>query len=555
MSPQSSEIVSESSPLLKDVSAENSEQSRWERIRIEVNEQLHTAVPTIQSMVFTQLPWLISLRFVGGIGASQLAAAALATTICNVTGLSIAVGLSSALSTLSGQAKGELVSRMVHERRRRVSFDLAEEGNATEAADTQKDEAANKEPITPVVFFLRGMIIQLCLVIPIAVWWLHGVGNVLLALGQKEELSIMTEAYLQVLAISLMGYSVNWTLATWLQSIGMADVPAVASMIGLALHIPFNWFFIYILDWGYLGCAVATVCFNLIQPTFVSIYLFLTPFGRLRILENSGGQCIGRTRLTFWNEFFIAVGSLRGYLQYLELALPGMVMITEWWASEVAIFLSGRLTPDAEVAVAGMTIYQSINSFCFMFPKAFSIAATTRVSNLLGGGKAAGAQFAADVSVAVTAVMGVGLGILLYLLPHTFFPSLLVYGADSVILETSRTIPLLSIYVFADGIQAALSGVVSGCGRQMITVPIVLIAYWCISVPLAYYVTFVVHDGVMFCDDSYFCGDVGLVSGMTVGTWSHMIMLATVVGWTTNWDMEAKKAKERVAAEKMVSDI
>jgi hypothetical protein len=50
----------------------------------------------------------------------------------------------------------------------------------------------------------------------------------------------------------------------------------------------------------------------------------------------------------------------------------------------------------------------------------------------------------------------------------------------------------------------------------------------------------------MLCEDSYFCGDVGLVTGMTVGTWVHMLLLGAVVVGTTNWEAEAKKANERV---------
>jgi hypothetical protein len=37
-----------------------------------------------------------------------------------------------------------------------------------------------------------------------------------------------------------------------------------------------------------------------------------------------------------------------------------------------------------------------------------------------------------------------------------------------------------------------------------------------------------------------------LVTGMTVGTWVHMLLLGAVVVGTTNWEAEAKKAKERV---------
>jgi MATE family multidrug resistance protein len=341
--------------------------------------------------------------------------------------------------------------------------------------------------------------------------------------------------------------SISYSLTAWLQSIGMADVPAKAAVLGLLLHLPFNWFFVYFLDWGYLGCGAATVCFHLLQPIFIISYLCFYDHGRDRLLESSGGSAIGRTALTFRKEFWLAISSWRGYTQYLSLALPGIIIISEWVASETAIFLSGRLLPDPEIALGGMTIYQSINSFCFMFPVAFSISASARVGNLLGAGEPIGAAFAANVGILCAAAISLFIGILLFCIPHTALPSLFAPGAEGVILETSRTIPMLATYVVADGIQAALSGVIKGCGRQLVTVPIVLVAYWVVGVTLAYYIAFVRHDRQTFCDDSYFCGDVGLVAGMTAGTWVHMLMLAVVVGLSTDWREESRKAKARVA--------
>ncbi len=533
MPPQESLSPNEDTPLLKIKLVQNNavltDKPLFSRMYNELLDQLETALPTLQGMVFTKIPWLISLRFVGGIGAEELAAAALATTLCNVTGLSLSVGLSSALSTLAGQAKGELLSRGNHEKRRRVSFDLAatanDNGNDDEVETPmmlfprKHHNVPHQESITPIVFYWRGMVIQLTLVIPIAIWWLLGVKDVLIQLGQAEQLSTMTQDYLQVLAPALLGYSINWTTTAWLQAIGMADVPAKASVLGLALHVPLNWFFIYFLELGYLGCGMATVCFNVIQPIFIISYLCFFSHGRRRLLESSGGIAIGRTELTFWNEFWEAITSLRGYIQYLSLALPGIIIISEWWASETAIFLSGRLLPNPEAAVGGMTIYQSINTFCFMFPVAFAISASTRVGNLLGAGQPQGAAFAANVSILIAAGLSFLMGTLLYCIPHTVLPSLFAPGAEEVILETSRTMPLLAIYVFADGIQVALNGIIKGCGRQVVTVPIVLFAYWIVGVPLAYHIAFVRHDRQMFCEDSYFCGDVGLVAGMTIGTW------------------------------------
>lgn len=292
----------------------------------------------------------------------------------------------------------------------------------------------------------------------------------------------------------------------------MADVPAYAAALGLVSHIPFNYFFIYWLGLGYLGCAWATTFFQLIQPFFMLFYLFGTANGRARILRNTVASSVGRTCISscFWAELRLAITSVDGIVKYLGLGVSGIITISEWWASEISIFLSGRLQPHPEVALGGMTLYQSINTFCFMFPVASAVAGSARVGNLLGSGNLLGADIAAKVSVASAMALSGTIGCVLYFTPHTFFPSLFA-PEDAVVEETSRTIPLLAAYVFADGVQVALNGIIKGCGRQCITMPIVLVAYWVVGLPIAYYFAFVSHQGLM-CDE-LFCGVVGLVTG------------------------------------------
>jgi len=243
----------------------------------------------------------------------------------------------------------------------------------------------------------------------------------------------------------------------------MANVPAYAAAVGMILHVPCNIFFMYTLGWGYLGAAMATVVFQLIQPALMFIYLFGTVAGQARVLRNTGAAAIGRTCLSsgFLADFQLAVSSMQGIRTYLGLAIPGIIVISEWWASELSIFLSGRLTPSPEVALGGMTLYQSLNTFCFMFPVGCAVAGSTRIGNLLGAGDANGAKVAAKVSVLSAAWVSLALGCILYFTPHSFFPSLF-QAEEAVVQETGRTIPLLATYVFADGIQVALNGIIKG---------------------------------------------------------------------------------------------
>ena len=183
--------------------------------------------------------------------------------------------------------------------------------------------------------------------------------------------------------------------------------------------------------------------------------------------------------------------------------------------------------------------------FAFLFTH---FAAATRVSNLLGAGKAKAAAFSGYVALLLAASGCAILVCILFFTPHTYFSSLFAPDEKDLILATSRTIPLLSLYVFVDGLQITFYGIIKGCGRQLALVPIVIVAYWIVGVPLAYWIAFVRHEGIRCYGDTgiLFCGELGLITGLTVGTCVHMILVAVVVIGMIDWHVEATKAKQRV---------
>eukprot|EP00977_Amphora_coffeiformis_P014598 scaffold4097_cov166-Amphora_coffeaeformis.AAC.55 len=536
---------------------QNDEDDPIVSVRDEWADQLKTAWPTLLGSLLRKGPWLISLRFVGGIGGDELAAAALASTLCNVTGLSLSVGLSSALTTLAGQARGHLLrKRQLEEGTEVQAWEKQQqffgEGSAVEleSLESAKSEPApllsrgessfsetpSSKPIMPLVFLYRGMFIQIVFVIPVGIWWLYGIEPVLIRLGQGAMLSSMTQDYLRILAPNLWAYSINWTLTSWLQSMEMADIPAYANALGLITHVPLNYFFIYGLGWGYLGSAIATVAYQALQPICLVIYL-MTRRGRMRLWHQMGASR-SISHAPFWPTLWLAVS--KGIGQYLGLALPGIIIISEWWASEAACFLSG-LFDNPAVTLGAMTLYQSINTFCFQLPMGFSVAGGARVSTWLGAGQAGSAARASAVSVASAACFSALMGVVLYVTPHTFFPSLFAPDEVDLYTQAGELMPLLAFYVFADGVQTTLNGTIKGCGLQAYVMPVVVVAYWVVGLPLGYYLAF---------DEecSTFCGDFGLVAGMTTGTWVHMIMLALLVVCGIDWKRESGKAHSRMLA-------
>jgi Na+-driven multidrug efflux pump len=67
-----------------------------------------------------------------------------------------------------------------------------------------------------------------------------------------------------------------------------------------------------------------------------------------------------------------------------QLAVPGLLMIAEWWAAESIILMGGSL-PNAEINVSVLAIYQTVNAVAYMISYGVHVAASTRVGNNLGG--------------------------------------------------------------------------------------------------------------------------------------------------------------------------
>ena len=79
----------------------------------EALEHLFIAMPVSINMLAYRTPWIVSIMFVGRIGETPLAAASVASTLGNVTGLSLLVGLSSGLATFGAQAFGKCVCFLI----------------------------------------------------------------------------------------------------------------------------------------------------------------------------------------------------------------------------------------------------------------------------------------------------------------------------------------------------------------------------------------------------------------------------------------------------------
>lgn len=230
------------------------------------------------------------------------------------------------------------------------------------------------------------------------------------------------------------------------------------------------------------------------------------------------------------NNFTLSWASWSNWWPLLRLGLPNLFMMSEWWASEIIIFLSGRL-PNPEACVAAMSIYQNTNAMCFMLPVGFQIAANIRVGNELGANNPQIAKKSAWVATLLGTIVSIFCGVLLLVERRKW--GYVFTNSDEVVDLLSDLLLVLALYVVADGLQAVLTGVIRGLGKQLLGGPIVVFSYYAVGIPLSCYLCFYKNFG-----------SKGLCIGTAVGTLVHAILYVVIVLFIS-WETEATVASTK----------
>lgn len=463
--------------------------SPLKRVLVEMHAQIKIATPVCLTFILRKSIDIVSVIFVGHLGAHFLSSCGLATVTSNVTGSAIVVGMGGALSTLASQANG---------------------GRDAEALNMSLQRAV--------------LILPTIACMPVSLLWLFS-ERIMLTFGQEPALARDASHYLLLLIPSLYFMSLSICIQNWLHAQARTAAVAVVTACMALLHPLWCWLFIYYLGFGYLGAAMAVSLSRALEFGALAWYLTLGS----SILSDVGFTWSLHKALLNWGPF-------------LALGLPNIMMMMEWMASEVVIFLAGALV-HPETQVSAMSIYQSTITLCFMIPSGLSVSAATRCGNALGLRDASSAARAALAAPLLAALVSCSVAGLVFAV-HTSWA--LVFTSDrAVVRAVANILPLLTIYVVADGVQGALTGILKGLGQQRYGAPIVIFSYYVVGLPLSVALGFnwdprSLSDGL---------GIWGLCVGTTVGTLMHALLYAVVVS-RTRWPEEAEGVARRIAEER-----
>ncbi|CAJ1952037.1 unnamed protein product [Sphenostylis stenocarpa] len=422
--------------------AVNEKQSSWrgiERSDIveEVKKQLWLAGPLIAVTLLEFSLTVISVMFVGHLGELALSSASMATSFASVTGLSLSIGMASALDTFCGQSYGAKQYHMLG------------------------------------IHLQRAMFVLMTVNIPLAVIWAN-TRPILIFFGQDPEIAAEAGSYATFMIPGLFAFGLLQCLNRFLQTQNNVFPMMCSTGITTLLHVFICWILVFKSGLGNKGAAVASSISYWFNVIMLSLYVKFSP------------SC-AKTWTGFSKE------ALHDILTFTWLAVPSAVMVClEMWSFELMVLLSGLL-PNPKLETSVLSICLNTAATVWMIPFGLSGAVSIRVSNELGAGRPWNARLAVRVVLVIAIIVSTLTGTVIILVRNIW--GYLYSNEVEVVKYVAVMLPILAASNFLDGLQCVLSGTARGCGWQKIGAFVNLGSYYLVGIPLAIVFAFVMHIG------------------------------------------------------------
>ncbi|XP_020219800.1 protein DETOXIFICATION 21 isoform X1 [Cajanus cajan] len=413
---------------------EENELSLVKRVWKESKMVWTVAVPATFTRFSTFGISVISQAFVGHIGSVELAGFALVVTVLLRFALGILLGMSSALSTLCGQAYGAKEYGMMGVYLQR----------------------------SWVVLFLT----TLCFV-PVFIF----TSPILKILGQEDSIAQMAGTFSLWLIPVLFSFFISFTCQTFLQSQSRNVIISFLASFSMIFHVFLSWLLTMKLKLGIPGVMTSSILAYWI-PNIGQI-IFITC-----------GWC-PKT----WHGFSIL--AFKDLWSVAKLSLSsGVMLCLELWYNTILVLLTGNMK-NAEVEIDALSICLNIVGWAIMISLGFLSAASVRVANELGRGNSKAAKFSTIVTVLTSFAIGFIL-FLFFLFFREKLSSIFTSNKDvaNVIGDMS---PMLTISLLLNSVQPVLSGVAIGAGWQSIAAYVNIGCYYIIGVPIGVVLGYVLH--------------------------------------------------------------
>lgn len=310
-------------------------------------------------------------------------------------------------------------------------------------------------------------------------WWFWSEA-ILAAVIPERELCKLAANYLKIVALGVPGFVFFECGKRFLQCQGIFH----ASTIVLLFCAPFNAIMNYMLvldkrfGIGYIGAPISVALNYWLMALGL---LFYTIFTKHKINPR---KC--------WSGTIKPNQVFKNWKKMFSLALPGVVMVeAEFLGFEILTIFASHLGTSE---LGAQSIVSTIASLAYQVPFSISISTSTRVANFIGASLYRNCIATCKVSLLLSTVVSFFNMSAIYFfrvpLAHAFSKE------SEVISLVVNVLPLLAFMQLFDAFNACTAGCLRGQGQQKIGGYINVLAFYCIGIPMSYFLTFKCNLGM-----------------------------------------------------------
>ncbi|MBK8012120.1 MAG: MATE family efflux transporter [Deltaproteobacteria bacterium] len=327
--------------------------------------------------------------------------------------------------------------------------------------------AGQHEEITPVV--RQGLWLGLALGGLVFVALRHARSVFVLAGIEASVIPIACD-YLDAVSWGIPAYLIAAALRLFSEGIARTTPVLWVSLVGLVVNIVGNTVLIFgafgLPPLGARGCGIATA---------IGMWCCLAAW--LLVMSVSDHH---RAHGLFSS---LSLPSWRRMRALLHLGLPiGFSILLEAGIFSAVAFLLGRI---GAVATAAHQVAINVAAMTFMVPQGLGMATTVRVGHAMGAGDLAEARFRGFLGIKLAILFMTAMSVLIFVARRTIAG---VYTGDASVIDlAAELLQWVALFQISDGLQVAAGGALRGLKDTRIPLAMVLVAYWAVAFPLAWF--------------------------------------------------------------------
>lgn len=399
------------------------------------------AAPVMLGMLGHTFVSFIDNIMVGQLGTAELAAVSLGNSFMFIA-MSIGIGFSTAITPLTAEADG--------------------------AKNGKQAKSVFKNGL--VLCFLLGTFLFL---------GVYFAKPLLYIMGQPEEVVVLAEPYLDLVAFSLIPLIVFQAFKQFSDGLSMTKYPMYATLLANIVNIGLNYVLIFghfgFPKLGIVGAAYGTLASRFIMVAYIWILL---------LKKEKSKAFVSNLKLFVLDKLMLR--------KIISLGFPSaMQMFFEVTIFTAAIWLSGLLGKNPQAA---NQIALNLSSMTFMIAMGLSVASMIRVGNQKGLQNYRELRRIA-FSIFLFAVILATFFALLFLIFRHQLPKVYVDLSDvvnfkdnmEVVSIASQLLLAAAIFQISDSIQVVVLGALRGLQDVKIPTLITFVAYFAVGFPVSYF--------------------------------------------------------------------